>query len=346
MPPRTRRRWRCPRRDFSRHGSAPATSAPAAWRLAHTAAPPRSSGRMRVVHRQAGAHQRLVVEVARAEARRARAGGRPPAGRRPSRVRAPCESSSMPPAAKPPVASTTASAGSARVRAASRTRTPVTRPPAALHAHGRAGPAAGSPPAARSGRRAAASAAACPAPTGGRVGISDHRRAQPLLQVVPRLAGRVQARPPPAAPRSRRARSAGAARRRARARRAGSSRPRACTGPATSARPGRADHGDLERPRLHAGSVGQAGARQVVGQERAGRSPSASAARRPRTARRRARSPRGDRRRAPAPWAGPRRRRVGSSRLRPRVALVAQARRPARGTTRAPRRAARGRGAA
>ena len=97
MPPHSRRRWQMPSPDFSRQGSAPATSAPAACRLSHTARAVPVHRAQRLVHRDAGAHQRLVVEVARAE-RAARPGGGPVTGS-PATVsrRAPCESSSMPP---------------------------------------------------------------------------------------------------------------------------------------------------------------------------------------------------------------------------------------------------------
>ena len=173
----------------------------------------------------------------------------------------------------------------------------------------------------------------------------DHRRAEhgPAGRPTPRRPRRGRA--PRAAPRSRRARAAAAARRRARARSAGSSSA-AGVHRARRRRPARAarDRSSSSGPRLHARAVGQVGARQVVGQQRGIEVLQRAQPDDREAGRRRARSPGRDRRRARAPWAGPRPTAVGSSRLRSGVARVAQARRPARGTTRAPRRAARGRG--
>ena len=138
-----------PSPDFSRQRLGPGHDAAGGVEVVpDRVAARRRPGASRSSTAEPAAHQRLVVEVARAEPRRPRAArtGRPST----ASCRAPCESSTMPPAAKPPVASTTASAGSARVRGA------VVHPHAA-HPAARAlasrwptGPAPGRPPAARS----------------------------------------------------------------------------------------------------------------------------------------------------------------------------------------------------
>ena len=197
----------------------------------------------------------------------------------------------MPPDANPPVASTTASAGAARVRAARCTSTPVARPRAALHADGvraqhqlarrpPAAPRPGAPPCACRGPTAGWSAPPPPA-----------RRGAPAGRPTPRRAAR--ARPPRAAARSRPGSSIGRSSSARRARSAGTSSARACTGAATSVQPGRPDHDSVSgrastgwprpaRGRLSARSAGKKSrsARRPATANRAGpsRRPAAIAA--------------------------------------------------------------------
>ena len=269
LPPHSRRRWRCPRPTSRATGSAPATSAPAAWRLAHTggavrgrpgasrsstASPARISGwwsRWRGLRRGAppggpvtGSPATVSVQGAvrvelDAAGREAARGEHHGVGRERPR-RGPRRARSTPrhaPAARP------------------------RRPPPTGPARG------GRPP--RAGRSSSARCSRMPGTEGGRVGISDDRRAEPLLQVVPRLAGALAGRAPPAAPRSRRARAAAAARRAsARAQGRVVERRGRAPAPATSARPGRADEAISSGRASTRRPVGQVGARQVVGQQR------------------------------------------------------------------------------
>ena len=238
MRPRRRRRGRCPRPTSRARARRRRPGAPAAWRFAQTGAPSSPTGAHALVHGDAAAHERLGVEVARAEARAAGGG---PADRepgdglaqaaprveldRPRREAAGGEHDGVGRQLPHPRRLAHPHAGHApggdldahRVRAQHEAAPGLgqRRGEGALQAHARARTAAPSGP-----RR--------PAP-----------RAGPGGRPTPRPPAR--ARPPPAAttvsPGSMRGRSSSASRRRS----AGSSSPRAWTGPATSARPGRAD---------------------------------------------------------------------------------------------------------
>ena len=176
--------------------------------------------------------------------------------------RPPRESSSMPPEAKPPVASTTASAGSARTRAAWRTPTPVTRPeatstPDGVRARARAGPRP---------RPAPSVSARCrrmPGTHGGTVGTSATGAPSSSWRSSHASAARSSPTTAGSSDGLARARCAGAARRPGVAARPG--RRARARGPArpTSARPGAGRPADLDRARLD-GAPRQVGAAEVL----------------------------------------------------------------------------------
>ena len=243
-----------PSPDFSRQGSAPATSAPAAWRFAQTGAPSSSDRPHALVDGDAAAHERLGVEVARAQARAAGGG---PADRQPGHGLAQA-------AARVELDRPRREAAGGEHDGVGRQRPHPRRlaHPHAGHAPGgdldarpRPGPARARPPAAASAAVSGALQAHARDARRHRRHLGD-RRAEQLLEVLPRLGGplepdhrrqqdglpRLDARA--AAPRPGVAARPG---RRARARAPGRPRPRAraapdqptSTGRASTAPPGR-----------------------------------------------------------------------------------------------------------